>query len=106
MKTLRPSQLRAIEQFRAFLATQLDKDADRADTIVEFSVQQTDYGMAWITARTEMTGLPPGNVLRYVAAQHWFVLVGRAGALESAMHPKQFEQFAGRRAFGINFKKR
>jgi hypothetical protein len=42
-------------------------------------------------------------MLRYVAAQYWFVKVGKRGGLEVRMAPRCYDQFIGRRAFGMRF---
>jgi hypothetical protein len=96
------SQTRAVESFRRFMQTQLDIVPDRQDTL-DLEVQPTTYGIIWIKATTTMLGLPEGNLLRFVAHQHWFVKVGKRGALDVKMAPKSFEQFKGKRAFGLTF---
>jgi hypothetical protein len=96
------SQTRAIESFRRYMQTQLDTDPARQDTLA-FDLQPTDYGIVWIKATTDMVGLPETNLLRYVARQHWFVKVGKRGALDVKCAPKSYEQFKGQRAFGMNF---
>jgi hypothetical protein len=97
------SQQHAINCFKGFMQQQLNKEARYGDALVEFTVEATAYGTFWLTARTDMVGLPSGNVLRYVSAQHWFVEVGKRGALTVRIAPKEFKQFNGRRAFGMTF---
>lgn len=102
------SQQRAVEFFKAFMGRQLNTNPEYGDTLVEFKVEETSYGTAWITARTEMTKLDPGDLLRALGAQHWFVSVGKHGALTVKMCPKSFHQFnitrgARRKAFGMIF---
>jgi hypothetical protein len=96
------AQQRALEAFKAFMQTQVSKNPEYKDT-VSVEVEQSDYGITWVTARTDMTGLPEGNMLRYVAAQYWFVKVGKRGGLEVRMAPRCYDQFIGRRAFGMRF---
>lgn len=103
MSTINAHQQRAIEQFRAFMQTQLDKTPEYGDTLVEFSTEPTSYGTHWITAKTAMVKLGEGNLLRAVSAQHWFVSVGKRGALQVVIAPKSFKQFNGRRAFNMSF---
>jgi len=96
------SQTRALESFRRYVTQQLDTNPERQDTL-EIDVQPTDYGVVWIKATTDMKGLPETNLLRYVARQHWFVKVGKRGALDVKCAPDSYKQFKGQRAFGLNF---
>lgn len=105
---MRPSQQRAVNQFRNFMERQLNPNPEYGDTLVEFEVKPTDYGTFWITARTDMTKLSPNSMLRCLDAQHWFVSVGRHGSLTVKMCPKSFHQFnitrgSRRNAFGMTF---
>lgn len=98
------SQERAVAYFRRFMQDQLCKTAEYGDELVTFEVTPTDYGTFWILAKTDMTKLGENNVLRFVSAQHWFVSVGKRGALEVKSAPKSFKQFNGKgRAFGMTF---
>src|SRR6188768_3802995 len=96
------SQARAIESFRRYVAQQLDTNPERQDTLT-FDLQPTDYGVVWVKATTDMVGLPETNLLRFVSRQHWFVKVGKRGALDVKSAPSSYKQFKGQRAFGMNF---
>jgi hypothetical protein len=96
------SQQRALEAFQAFMRDQVSKNPEYKDT-VSVEVKTTDYGTTWVTARTDMVGLPEGNMLRFVASQYWLVKVGKRGGLEVRMAPRCYDQFIGRRAFGMLF---
>jgi hypothetical protein len=96
-------QLRAIEQFRAFMQTQLDTNESRGDAVSVFEITTTEMGAVWIHAETEMLKLPQSNLLRAVSHQHWHVNVGKGGRLEVWSAPKSFHQFKGGRAFGMSF---
>jgi len=98
------NQERAVQRFRAFMTGQLNANPDYGDQLVEFSVEPTDYGTLWITAKTDMTKLGENNLLRALDRQYWLVSVGRRGAINVKMAPKSFDQFSGRRAFCMNFK--
>ena len=100
-----PSQLRAIARFKAFMETQLDKDPARRDTLVRFETTTTEYGTLWVTAETDMLGLPETNLLRFLDRQHWHVQIGKGGAIDVWCAPKPFRQFKGRRAYNMNFNK-
>jgi hypothetical protein len=98
------SQERAIAYFRRFMEGQLNKTEAYGDTLVTFEVTATSYGTFWILAKTDMVKLGENNVLRFVEAQHWFVHVGKRGALEVKSAPKSFKQFNGKgRAFNMTF---
>lgn len=97
------SQERAIAYFRGFMERQLNTNPAYGDTIDTWKVEPTSYGTFWITATTDMTKLGEGNLLRALDRQHWFVSVGRRGALEVKSAPKSFKQFNGKRAFSMNW---
>lgn len=100
-----PAQTRAVAYFKGFMERQLNTNPDYGDTLIEFTVSPTDYGTFWITARTDMTKLGEGNLLRALDRQHWLVGVGRKGSLCVKMAPKCFKQFNAcrRKAFGMHF---
>lgn len=96
------AQQKALDYFRQHLTSNLSKNPAYGDTVTVFNAEPTSYGTLWITARTEMVGLPEGNVLRCVSAEHWFVSVGKRGALTVKMGPKSLKQFKGRKFMGLN----
>lgn len=102
---LTPSQTRAVAQFRAFVQRELDTNPERQDTIDSFAVEGTSYGAVWVTATTDMLGLPETNLLRVIARQHWLVQIGKGGRITVFSSPNAFHQFRGRRAFGMVFRK-
>ena len=58
-----------------------------------------------IIARVKMPKLGEGNLLRYLEESEYFhCFIGRRGAVNAVTFPKSFDQFKGRRAFGINIK--
>ena len=97
------AQARAIESFKRFMQTQVSAVPAYGDTVT-YEVQTTEYGQTWVTARTDMTGLGEGNLLRAISSQYWLVRVGERGGLTVHMAPKSYLQFKGRRAFGMTFK--
>lgn len=102
---LTKTQTAAIESFRRFITSRLNKTAEYGDQITKFETYRTEHGSLWLTVETEMTLLPEDNLLRFLDKTHWHVAVGARGALEVWSCPKSIRQFAGRRAFGLNFSK-
>lgn len=102
---VRKAQQRAIDRFRAYLNKECSPNLEYGDRVTVFEQTPTTYGTVWISARTDMTGLSENNLLRSIAAQYWHVHVGKNGAIEVWNAPKCFDQFRGRRAFGMFFKK-
>lgn len=98
------SQQRAVDYFKSFMQRQLNPYPAYGDTVDRFEVKATDYGTLWITATTDMTKLGEGNLLRALNRQHWFVSVGKKGALVVKQAPKSFDQFVGKgKAFNMTF---
>lgn len=102
---LTASQQRAVAQFRAFMRRQLDPNPERGDIVDKFELTATDYGAVWVCATTDMVKLGEGNLLRALDRQHWFVQIGKGGAINVYSCPKSMRQFKGRRAFNMNFTK-
>lgn len=96
------SQARAARLFTNHVQHNVDPHPERGDAAF-FEVTVTSYGTLWITGRTEMTGLGEGNLLRAVSAEYWLVEVGKRGGLTVRMAPKSYQQFSGKRAFGMTF---
>ena len=101
--TKQTTQKRAVDCFRKFLTSHLDREVSRGDTISVFEIEEAGGGHAWITARTDMVGLSETNLFRFVAAQYWFILVGPRGAITVKSAPRNFHQFDGQRVFGMHF---
>lgn len=102
-KPMNKSQTLARDFAEEFLRRRLDSVPERKDTL-SLRLEYTDYGRVWLLAETDMLGLPEGNLLRAVARQHWMISIGKRGALDVYQAPKEFDQFKGRRAFGMHFK--
>lgn len=100
------SQKQAVESFRRFVEQQhiTGRPAEYGAKITEWEVSATEYGTLWIKAQVELTGLPEGNLLRAIDHEHYFVSVGRRGALTMRMGPRSLRQFEGKQFLGINIR--
>jgi hypothetical protein len=96
------SQARAARLFTNHVQRNVDPHPERGDAAF-FSVETTSYGTLWIKGETEMTGLGEGNLLRAVSREYWLVSIGKRGGLTVKMAPKPYQQFSGKRAFGMTF---
>ena len=98
------AQQTAIARLRRFIEQQEieRRPANYGAQITRWDVQPTDYGTLWVTAETELTGLPAGNLLRALDHTHYFVSIGKRGALTMKIGPKSLDQFEGRQFLGIN----
>jgi hypothetical protein len=45
-----------------------------------------------------------GTTMLSLCREHWFIQVGPKGAIQVHSAPRSYEQFAGRRALGLNFR--
>ena len=100
------NQHNAIEYFKRTLNDRitLTDRIKRGKMVTVFEVEPTDYGTFWIRAEVEMTGLPEGNLLRFLDREHWFVHVGKLGRMDAHQYPKCFEQFKHKpKCFGLHF---
>lgn len=78
-------------------------DTERGEVITH-TIEGCSYSTGfWLTIRKDMEGLVETNLLRYTSAEHWHIWVGPRGATSVKMAPQQYGQFAGQRAFGMNF---
>lgn len=100
------SQQNAINFLRSRLEQSISPDsAERYGARVSvFEVKPTDYGTFWVRAEINYDGLEPGNLLRFLCHEHWYVAVGKRGALIAHMYPDSLKQFKGRKFGGINIK--
>jgi len=94
----------AIDYFRRYLETsRRHLNTNFPMAITKFEV--TTDGAIWISAKVEHTTLSENSVLRLLDREDWFINVGPRGQLNVWMCPKSCEQFAGRRAFGMKFRR-
>lgn len=90
------SQDTQLQRIRSFMESRLDKNPEYRDTLVEFNVEYTG-NLAFVSASTRMEGLPPDNLLRYVAREVWLFAVTPRGKVTVAMAPDSFHQFNGKK---------
>lgn len=90
------SQNTQLQRIRRFMESRLDKNPEYRDTLEEFSVDYTGK-LAVVSASTCMEGLPPGNLLRYVAREFWMFAVTSRGKVTVVVAPDSFRQFNGKK---------
>lgn len=96
----------ALQFFRQLLEQERDAKGPYPREIVRFEPEplgSTDIIM--VRAELEITSLPEDNLLRFVDQQSWYVAITPRGRIDVHICPKCFKQFAGRRAFRMNFRK-
>jgi hypothetical protein len=96
----------AIAKFRRHLEGELknlDGSVPYGGQVTKFEVTPTDYGTFWISADTELTGLPENNLLRALEHNHWCVSIGKRGAIVVHSSPRSYHQFNNKRAFDMVF---
>lgn len=96
----------AIAKFRRHLEDNLknlDGSIPYGGQVTKFEVTPTDYGTFWISAETELTGLPENNLLRVLDHEYWFVHIGKHGAIVVRSSPRSYHQFNNKRAFDMVF---
>lgn len=98
------SQSLAIERFRAHVEQGLTSyDKKYGAKITGWGLEAGAGGSIWVRCEAELTALEPGNLLRAVSREYWFVLVGPKGRITVRMAPQSYHQFHGRRAHGMKF---
>lgn len=96
-------QERAIARVLALVGGELDTERGE---VMTHEITEVDYSKGfWLTVEKEMEGLSENNLLRYLSREHWHVWVGTRGGIRVTMAPKSYGQFAGQRAFSMNFAK-
>jgi hypothetical protein len=98
-------QKQAIDYLRRFLERERGTDQFRKN-VTKFEVTPTDHGSIWVSAKLEYgDNVSENSVLRLLDREDWYVNVGPRGQLNVWMCPKSCEQFAGKRAFGMKFRR-
>lgn len=100
------SQTAAVERVRRLIQGGITQvSAERyGRKITKFDVETTTYGTLWISVEVDDTALPDTNVLKFMDHEHWYISIGKRGAITAHSYPRSLEQFAGSSYCGINIK--
>ena len=101
------SQTAAIEAIEKFLneVVIVSKSSSSYAACVEmFEITEGKYDVT-VRARTGYTGLPETNYLRIIGEENFMFFIGKRGKIEVITASKTWRQFAGKKAFGMHFRK-
>lgn len=99
------SQQSAIDAFRRYLErdAQTSKVADLQ--VTKWEVRENG-GCLFVSAQLECgPSVGENSLLRVLSHEWWLVQIGNRGAIDVLLAPKSYQQFKGKRAFSMNFKR-
>lgn len=108
--SLSPSQKRAINRVNHFIESYVLQDSSvekYGQKVTKFEVEDFCKYFATIDVEVDYTGLPDTNYLRYISKQNLMFSIGKRGKISVRVYSQDasFKQFAGKKAFGIHFRK-
>ena len=96
-------QKQAIKKIERFAEEQIEHFKETyGAAVVNFKVVDA-HAYYLVHFETDLLDLPFGNLLRALDHDYWTMQVGKRGAITVTYGSDSCEQFAGKRAFGMNW---